>query len=322
MATASGVTPDTGSAPARWVVRIVVLGGFALTLWLCGPRAAEVLAAKFRPEASLSPHVELDRVGFVARPEWMDTPLLLAVSAGLAPWLHGEIAILDEESTRELVAGLRSVAWVHDVGVERVFPDRFRVRVELRRPVLSVRDAEGTPLCLVDRQAVVLPWVDTPLPTTFLHREGGAPTMANEPGKVANDARVKAAAAIAVEWRDAIAPLVASCPRLVEVDATNLGERWLRGPEYPEIRVKLARNDGAAVVFAYDRPVDSARVRVPAQTKATVLGNILGKHPGLEGLVAGDLRLVRRWADYLQPRASGVRDPIGPWKGPGTPSGG
>ena len=35
--------------------------------------------------------------------------------------------------------------------VERVFPDRFRVRIDLRRPVLSVRDAEGTPLCLVER---------------------------------------------------------------------------------------------------------------------------------------------------------------------------
>lgn len=289
---------------------------------MCGPRAANVLAAKLRPDPARSPAVALDRVGFAARPEWMDGPLLLAVSASLSPWLQGELRILDEDGARLMVAGLRSVAWVADVGVERVFPDQFRLRVELRRPVLAVRDADGAPLCLVDRSAVMLPWVDTSLPVTFLHREGGAATMVNTPGQVAADPRVCAAAAIAVEWRDDLAPQVAGCPRLVEVDATNLGERWLRGPSYPEIRVKLARADGAGVVFAYDRPVDSPLPRVPTSTKVAVLGSILQRHPGLAGLVAGDLRLLRRWSDYLQPRASGVRDPIGPWADLESPRGG
>lgn len=318
----ANVPSETGSPAARWVARVVVLGAFATTLWLCGPRAANVLAAKLRPDPARSPAVALDSVGFVARPEWMDGPLLLAVSASLSPWLQGELRILDEDGARLMVAGLRSVAWVADVGVERMFPDRFRLRVELRRPVLAVRDADGAPLCLVDRAATMLPWVDTPLPVTFLHREGGAGTMVNTAGQVAGDPRVRAAAAIAVEWRDDVAPQVAGCPRLVEVDATNLGERWLRGPSYPEIRVKLARADGAGVVFAYDRPVDSPLPRVPTSTKVTVLGCILQRHPGLAGLVAGDLRLLRRWADYLQPRANGVRDPIGPWADLESPRGG
>jgi hypothetical protein len=324
----SGTLPTTprSAAPAAatslWAVRVFVLGAFGATVWLCGPRAAAVLAARFEQAARHSPTVALDRVGFVARPEWMDTPLLLAVAGALSPWLADEVPILDEAMSRELREGLLGVPWVRDVGIERVFPDRFRLRVELRRPVLGVRDAEGAPLCLVDREGIMLPWVATPLPVTQLHREGGAPTMQVAPGQLAPEGRVRAAAGIAVEWSTELAPLVPACPALLEVDATNLGERWLRGPSYPEVRVKLARDDGAAVVFAYDRPVDSPLPRVPVRTKAAVLGKVLAKYPGLRGLVAGDLRLSHRWADYLQPRESGVRDPNGPWNELWAPRGG
>ncbi|MEO6595208.1 MAG: FtsQ-type POTRA domain-containing protein, partial [Planctomycetota bacterium] len=244
---------------------------------------------------------------------WVDPALLLSISSALSPWLRDEVPILDEARSRQLRDGLASVPWVREASIERVFPDRFKLHLDLRRPVLAVRDAEGAPLCLVDRDAVALPWVDTPLPVTVLHREGGAPSMAVELGQPVAEGRVRAAAGIAVEWRDELLPLVPECPALLEVDATNLGERWLRGPSYPEVRVKLRRSDGAGVVFAYGRPLDSPMPRVPVRTKATVLGQILRQHPGLQGLVAGDLRLSRRWADYLQPRASGVRDPNGPW---------
>jgi hypothetical protein len=304
----------------RWFVRVFVLSAFALTVWLFGPRAVNVLAARFQQVSRNSPLVELDRVGFVARPDWMDTPLLLAVSTALAPWLFDEVPILDDGVLLRLRDGLQSVAWVRSASVERVFPDRLRLQVELRRPVLAVRDADGAPLCLVDRDAVVLPFVETPLPMTRLLREGGAPTMDVVVGRVAADARIRAAAAIVGEWSAEVAPLVAECPALLEVDATNLGERFARLPGLPEIRVVLRRGDGAGVGFAYDRPVDSPMVRVPAATKAAVLTSILGKHPHLDGLIAGDLRFRKRWADYLQPRASGVRDPFGPWQTPEAPT--
>lgn len=306
-------TTDTGSAPTRWAVRVFVLAAFAVTLWLCGPRAAAVLAARLQLSPNHGPTVDLDQVGFLAQPDWMDRELLLAVSTALSPLLQQDLAILDEVAGRQLRDDLAAVPWVREVGIDRRMPDRLRLQLELRRPVLAVRGADGEPLCLVDADAIVLPWVDTPLPVTFLHREGGPPGMANEPGRPAGDARVRTAAGIAVEWRDQVAPLVTGCPELVEIDATNLGERWLRGPSYPEIRVKLRRNDGGTVIFAYGRPVDSALPRVPVQTKAGVLANILARYPGLQGLVAGDLRLARRWADYLQPREHDVRDPHGPW---------
>lgn len=302
------------TASSRWAVRLCVLGAFAVTVWLCGPRAAAVLAARFQGAAQLGPSVALDRAGFGERPEWLDPPLLLAVSAALSPWLSDEIGLLDEAAGRRLRDGLSSVPWVSEVGVERVFPDRLRLHCALRRPVLAVRTADGEPLCLVDRTAVMLPWVETPLPVLRLYRDGGMPTMSVAPGETSSEARVRVAAAIACEWRDELAPLVRQCPALLEIDATNLGERWVHGPEYPEIRVVLRRDDGAPVVFNYGRPIDSPLPRVPVRTKAMVLQNVLGQHPGLAGLVAGDLRLARRWADYLQPRAPGAQDPFLHWK--------
>ncbi|MFY9342785.1 MAG: hypothetical protein WAT39_09870 [Planctomycetota bacterium] len=294
-------------------MRIVVLTAFALTVWLCGPRALNALAARFDRAAQNSPRVVLDRVGFGTPPEWMDRSLLLAVSQALAPHLADDVAILDDDGQRRLQDGLRAVPWVEGVAIERVFPHRLRLSCSLRRPVLAVRSGDGEPLCLVDRGAVMLPWVETPLPVVVLYRDGGNATMSVEPGQHCRERRVAAAAAVALEWRDQFAPLVPDCPRLLEVDATNLGEHWMIGPHYPEIRVKLARGDGAPVVFAYDRPVDSPLARVPVATKAKVLAQILAAHPRLEGLVAGDLRLSRRWADWLQPRAPGVPDPAGRW---------
>ncbi len=302
-----------------WVVRLVVLTTFVLTVWLCGPRAVEVLAARVDSAALSSPLVVLDRAGFAAQPEWMDRPLLLAVATALSPWLSDAVPILDDVTQRRLRDGLLSVSWVREVGIERLFPDRLRLRLELRRPVLGVRAADGSALCLVDREGIVLPWVDTELPVVPLHQEGGAPTMPVVFGQATVELRVLAAVAVAVEWRDAVAPLVADCPPLLEVDTTNLGEHWLRGPSYPEVRIKLLRSDGAGVVLNYDRPVDSPLARIPAATKAAVLTKILARHPKLEGLVAGDLRFSRRWADYLQPRAAGLRDPNELWNTMLTP---
>jgi len=291
-----------------------VLGAFAVTVWLCGPRAAAVLAAKMQSAEENSPKVALDRVGFVRLPEWLEQPMLLEVSEACSPWLSDEVGILDERSGRKLRDGLRTVPWVRDVRIERVFPDRFRLHLELRRPVLAVRSADGQPLCVVDRDGVALPHVELALPYVQLYREGGSPTMAVVPGDVCDEPRVHAAVGVANEWRERLAPIVARCPTLVEIDATNLGERWIPGPQYPEVRVTLRRHDGAPVVFGYGRPVDSPLPRVPVRNKAAVLSSVLQQHEGLDGLVAGDLRFRRRWADYLQPRAQGVRDPYADWK--------
>ncbi len=302
------------SSPAsRWAVRAIVLGAFAATVWFCGPRAAAVLAAKFRRDAPSGPTVALDRVGFVDRPSWMNDEMLVAVAETLSPWLSDEVGILDEATARKLRDGLLTTPWVRQVRLQRSFPDRFQLDLSLRRPRLEVRDGGDQPLCLVDDEGVMLPWMAADVPTLRLYREGGATTMDVVHGRRATERRVLVAAMVAAEWREQVAAEVPDCPRLIEVDATNLGEQWIRGVLYPEVRVLLARSDGAPVNFAFGRPPDSPLPRVPARTKTTVLQKVLREHPGLEGLTAGDLRLARRWADYLQPRAPSVPDPVEPW---------
>jgi hypothetical protein len=302
------------SNQSTWAVRVFVLVAFAVTVWLCGPNAAAVLAARFGGEAQPGPTVTLDHVGFMDRPDWLDAEMLVSVAESVSPWLSDEVGLLDEETSRRMREGLLGTSWVRHVRVERVFPDRFRLHLSLRRPLPSVLTADAEPLCLVDEDGTMLPWVDCELPRLYLYREGGAPTMAVQLGQVSDEPRVRVAAGIAKEWHAQLAPLVEQCPRLLEIDVTNLGERWILGPEYPEVRVHVQRIDGLPVVFGYGRPVDSPLARVPVRRKAEVLGEILKQHEGLEELVAGDLRFSRRWADYLQPRQPGIPDPNGPWK--------
>lgn len=302
-----------GSARVRWLLRVLVFGAFGLTVWLCGPRAATVLAMKLEDSVRNSPLVALDRIGIAERPAWLDQSLLLAVAQDLSPWLGDELPILDEAGCRRLRDGLGTVPWVERVGFERVFPNRFRLQLELRQPILAVLAADSLPLCLVDAAGTALPWVDTRLPRTWLRAEGGGDTADYQPVRVVADPRVLAAAGIVQEWRNAVQPAVPGCPELLEVDANNLGERWQRGRRFPEIRVKLRRSDGEAVVLAYGRPVDSLQPRVPVATKAGVLRQLLAAHPGLQGLTAADLRFANRWADYVEPRPAGQPDPDGPW---------
>lgn len=292
--------PDQGRA---WAIRIAVWSAFLLVAFLFGPRAYTVLASRVEVAARHSPAVEFDRVGFVARPDWLADDLLLAVSRDLQPYLTGSAPILDDAAARQLLAGLATVPWVEETRLERVFPDRFRVVFGVRRPVLAIRDELARPLCLCDRRGIALPWVDrSGLPTLMLRREGGPGTIRGRMGEAIDDDRVLAAAAIAVQWRDELMPLVRDCPRLLEIDTTNLGLRYVRSPEYPEVRVALARDDGAPVVFGYGRPVGAALPCVPTAIKAKVLTAILQEHPGLHGLVAGDLRFELRWRSWLQPR--------------------
>lgn len=293
---------------------MIVIATFVVTVWLFGPDAAAVLAARLGGEPSTGPMVTLDHVGFGDRPDWLEESMLVSVAETVSPWLGDEIGLLDEDTSRRMRDGLLRTAWVRDVRVERVFPDRFRLHLTLRRPVVAVLAADAEPLCLVDEHGVMLPWVDNSLPTLRLYSEGGAPTLAVKPGMQSDEPRVLVAATIATEWREELAPLVKGCPPLLEIDATNLGLRWAVGPEYPEVRVHLRRVDGQPVIFGYGRPVGSQLDRVPVAAKAEVLRKILAKHEGLEELIAGDLRFAVRWEEYLQPRKPGMPDPNGPWK--------
>lgn len=305
----SNARPRAHASSTAWLARIAVLSAFVLTLVLVGPRAREVLAARLRGANANSPPVELDRVGFRSLPDWLPRSALLAVARDLQPWLQGRVPILDDDAALRLQAGLRTVAWVEQARLQRVFPDRLQLQLDLRRPVLQVRDASDALVCLCDRDGVVLPpvaWDGLPIA-----RLAGGEALQITPGERIGDERVQAAAAVALEWRDELAPLVPACPPLLEIDASNLHERYIQHPHYPELRIGLGRRDGAMVMFAYGRAPDSDLPRVPIADKAQVLRAILGKHPGLDGLLGGDLRFTVRWEDWLEPRPG--PDPAGPW---------
>lgn len=284
-----------------WIIRIGVLLALALTLTLAGPRALAVLRTRLAAPRDTGPTVPLDRVGFVRVPGWLTGPMLVAALEDLAPRLQGTIGLLDEAAALALRDRLLESSWVVAARITREFPDRFRVTLDLRRPRLAVVRTRGDSTqveALVDEAGFCLPPSSSvPLPRTVV-RTGPVGT----PGTVHPDPRVLAAVAVACEWQREIAPKVAQVPELVEVDASNLGYRFVADPTRGEVRVGLARADGGVAHFEYDHPPGSVAPRVSAKDKAWVLSQVLALRPGLAGVQAGDLRFVNLWRNWLLPR--------------------
>ncbi len=307
-----------------WPVRVVVLLALASTLWLAGPRAYEVLAARFDPTPNSGPVVDLDLVGFGERPEWLRGPLLLAVARDLAPRLAEKVHIRDEDAVRGVKQRLLASPWVKAIRLREARPEGLRVSLDLRRPVIEV-EAPGERL-LVDRDGVCLPCPrrSSALPRTVLTGLPGYPAGDSRSsarlGLPHPDPMVRAAAAVAVEWRDEMVPLLPGAPPLVEVDASNLDHRFLGEARLSEVRVGLRRNDGKVVFLDYGRPPGARLERVPLATKAKVLRRILDQAPGLMGLEGGDLRFENRWRDWLLPRPNGPNGPGQPSRPPRKPA--
>ncbi|HLU40195.1 MAG TPA: hypothetical protein VK081_12485 [Planctomycetota bacterium] len=278
---------------------MVVLSAFALTLVFAGPRALAVTRARMA-ELSRSlprgPLVALDRVGFAAAPDWLRGDLLTAVALDLAPVLSGHVGLTDEAEATRLLAGLHAVPWVRSASLQRVYPDRLRARLDLRRPVARLAlgdraqafDAEG--VCLPCPDRVELPLIDV------LRPEPGVP------GQRHHDAAVVHAAAVAAEWARDVAPRVEGAPALVRVDTRNLDYR-ADPAHWCEVRVALARADGGVAWFDYDHPPGSTAPRVAPEVKARVLRAVLDAHPGLAGVAAADLRFPNRWQAWVRAEA-------------------
>jgi hypothetical protein len=286
-------------SPARaWLFRIGVWIAFVATLWFAGPRAYAVVRGQLG--GSDGAFVDLDRVGFLRTPPWFHGELAAAALQDLTPRLQGKVQILDEEGARALRERLLASPWVASARLERVFPDRFRIALELREPrLVVVREVRGArrPEVVVDEHGWCLPVVAAiaSLPVTPVTAGPAA-----VPGRRHADPRVLAAAQVVVEWQRQVAPLVPDCPPLAEVDARNLDYRWIADPAFSEVLVGLRRADGGIARMCYDHPPGDAAPRVPAADKAAVLRNILLRHPGLQGLDGADLRFKNRWADYLR----------------------
>ncbi len=279
-----------------WIVRSAVLVALLVTVWFAGPRAYAVVSARLGG-APHGPQVDLERVGLRSAPNWLQGPLLERVLTDLEPILRGWVEFADDAAARLIRDRLALNPWVEAVAVRRVYPDRFALDIELRRPVVAVA-ADERVVALVSRDGMVMPPPTRrpDLPVVTVPRAIARGYV--RPGETCKDPRVLCAAHVAVEWRDEVLPHVSDAPALLEVDANNLGGRFVADPRYSEIVIALERADGAPVWMHYGRAANDGGA-VQAGTKAHVLGAMLAMRPGLEGLAGGDLRLRNRWKDCL-----------------------
>lgn len=266
------------------------------TLWLAGPRAYAVVKSRLHGVTS-GPVVELARVGVERVPDWLKGPVLEQVLLDLEPNLVGGVTFHDEAAARALCERVATTPWIAAAHIKRRHPNRFELVVELRRPVLAIT-ADREVKALVAEDGVVLPAPPRVPDLPVVELPAGTVARVCRPGEVCADGRVICAIGVAIEWRDDVARRIERAPALLEIDARNLGGRYIADPRYSEVAIALASRDGGAAWMQYGRS-EADGGAVDARTKADVLQQILDEFPGLHGLSNGDLRLRNRWRDHV-----------------------
>ncbi|MFO1051736.1 MAG: hypothetical protein U1F36_05945 [Planctomycetota bacterium] len=299
-------------------MRVVILSALAVTLVIAGPRAWRVIESRLSMQtaqaAARSPLVATDRLGSIDAPAWLRGEVLHALLEDFEPRLKGAVHLLDEAGALALQDRLRQSSWVRSAKLSRVYPDRFKVHIELRRPVARMVGDRGhglRTLVLFDEQGFAMPAHEVPLtelPEITL--DGATPSFdfaALRGGEPCADRRVIAACAVAAEWDAQVAPQVHDCPRLRAIDPRNLDYQFAAdSAQYARILVGLQRSDGQVAWFHHGLASIHGG-SVDPKTRASVLQKILELHPGLEGIESGDLRLSNLWRNYLVPGTTGVR---------------
>ncbi len=298
----------TSSRGGLWAVRCTALVALAVTIWLAGPRAYEVLSKRIDDSAQKGPKVDLSRGRLVRLPAWLEdeSEIYLRVLLDLEPLLRGAVGIMDEAAAQALHAKFLASPWVKRARIERVFPDSFHVSFELRQPVLQLVSG-GVLRGLVDAHGVVLPAPSSCSLPSFVLRIGIPSEFEGSlaAGDTVSDPRIWLAIAVAEEWAHEVAPKVEGAPRLVEVDASNLGLKLVADPFLSEVTVGLETADGEVATMQFGRPRGEGRGQggdFEPSVKIDILGDILAEFPGLRGLVRGDLRLKYSWRDNLVER--------------------
>jgi hypothetical protein len=308
-----------------WFVRCAVLSVAAILLWLFGPRAWVVLSARLGGPSTVAATIDLDSVGPGSAPVWLrDSPALFrAVLEEISPGLKRRVRVEDEADLTRVAGILAGMSWVADVRVRPSAEGGFRLRLELRRPVLEVvpkgAAAGKVQPVFVTAEGICLRHGDYDVASGLPRCELiSGPTPGSLPlyilGQEHPDPRVLAAAAVAREWRDEMKPLVANAPRLVEIDANNLHYRMLADRRTSQVRVVLRRSDGGAARIDYGLPPGQPLPRVSIADKAAVLTKILARHPGLAGVSQADLRFVNLWEKWVRTVAAtgtGARGALG-----------
>jgi hypothetical protein len=190
--------------------------------------------------------------------------------------MPADLSLFDDGLVARVARRFEENAWVKRVTlVERVFPDRIRVRFETRRPHVAVRRAEG--LYLLDVDGVRLPGVYVSAPSCARTAQiVGVASAPPAPGAKWQDADVRAG----VE----LVELIAATPQLARlgvasVDVSNAGGRADR--RRPETSLVLANG----CMLHWGRPPSSSQFGEPTpQEKLALLGAVVEEYPKLDGL--------------------------------------
>jgi hypothetical protein len=208
-------------------------------------------------------------------------------------------SIFDPKLVEHVGRTFEECPWVRKVSaVERVFPDRLLIRFEYRQAHAAIRRENG--FVLVDRDGVRLPGVyATPPACERAVQIAGVASLPPEPGKVWDDASLRAAVAMA----DYI-PEQSLLRRLGirEVDVANFGGR--QDPRRSELSLVAANG----CVLAWGRTPETSKFGdLSTEEKLENLREVLAVYPDLNGLRR--VTLYFRGSRAVEPTDSYVHTP-------------
>lgn len=186
-------------------------------------------------------------------------------------------SIFDPGLVERVGRSFEECAWIRRVtAVERVFPDRLRVRFEYRVPHAAVRRPNG--FVIVDAEGVRLPGVygEPPRSCARSVEISGVASPPPEPGRPWEDPALKAAMALAdlVESNSLLARL-----RIREVDVSNFdGKTDAR-------RSEVAFVTASGCTIAWGRAPGAGKFGEPSsEEKLENLREVLAVYPNLDGV--------------------------------------
>ena len=245
---------------------------------------------------------------FIMSRNMYDVPEIKAAVA--PPWADGrgveivrvdteDITLFDRDLVKRVALELEACAWVREVtSVERIFPDKLRIRFEYRQPHVAVQRGAG--FILVDEEGVRLPGVYSEPPACERSaRISGVNSSPPAPGQSWNDP----ALAAGMEMADYVArtsPLDQIGVR--EIDVSNFGGR--QDPRLTEVTLVSA----TGCSLQWGRLPETAQYgELEPGEKLENLREVLASYPGLRGLRS--VTLYFSGARAVQPLEAHVNNP-------------
>ncbi|MBL8768381.1 MAG: hypothetical protein JNL94_13485 [Planctomycetes bacterium] len=243
-----------------------------------------------------------ERVADAARkdPRFIVDPTLL-VHGQLPHWMPNEVvtnvrehlrsvrprSIFAERFEDDLRAELRAASWwIEDVRtVERLFPNRVRIDMIMRKPIATID--RGDTCLLVDGQGRVLYAEPRSRPTAFgftprLQIRGAAEDKFVELGEIAGDPQIVAGARVAAEVLDVCSSERRILPR-VQIQAIDVAHPTTGLGAIPGV-VHLVTDRNVLIRWGRARSDPSGSTEQPVERKVKALERVEARFPGLSGL--------------------------------------